>query len=275
MHKALLGSIVLFSSRINTIKSTRLLSSAVGMTKTVKSKRILFVRHGQAEHNPRAEAAREEGCSYERFLELMKEDDVLDAKLTKLGENQAMNGQSQYETYLQGVELVVSSPLSRALKTADLVACPSNGIRNIDGGKNYFPARLCVEEFREINGWLLNAQRRQRQELQNLFHDSWNFDLISENDETWTEELESQSNCAERGYLGLLFLMKRQEDKILVVAHGGILRFCMVDHPLVQVIDERPDDAKRFANCELREYSVELRGDDDRPLVVLTEIMEK
>ena len=42
-------------------------------------KRVLIVRHGQAQHNPRAEAAREAGCSFDEFLRLMELDDAHDA----------------------------------------------------------------------------------------------------------------------------------------------------------------------------------------------------
>ena len=53
------------------------------------TKIVHFLRHGQAEHNPRAEAARDAGASFDEFLQLMKEDDAFDAALTPLGERQA------------------------------------------------------------------------------------------------------------------------------------------------------------------------------------------
>ena len=41
---------------------------------TAKStpKTLWIIRHGQAMHNPRAEAAKEAGCTYEEFLDLMR-----------------------------------------------------------------------------------------------------------------------------------------------------------------------------------------------------------
>jgi hypothetical protein len=42
-------------------------------------KRVMIIRHGQAQHNPRAEAAREAGCSFDEFLRLMELDDAHDA----------------------------------------------------------------------------------------------------------------------------------------------------------------------------------------------------
>lgn len=42
-------------------------------------KRVKIVRHGQSQHNPRAEAAREAGCSFDEFLRWMELDDAHDA----------------------------------------------------------------------------------------------------------------------------------------------------------------------------------------------------
>ena len=240
------------------------------------TKRVLFLRHGQAVHNPRAEEAKDKGCSHDTFMNLMREDDAFDADLTELGVLQGNSVNKRYADQLQDVELVVSSPLSRTLKTADLTICPNEGICNGDGDR-FHPPRICVEHFREINGYLLNAKRRDRANLKELFHSRWDFDsCTSETDETWTESLESVEECGERGYLGLLWLSQRKEDNILTVCHGGILRFVMVNHPLVKVVDGRGETEKRFGNCELREYSMTLtaseNGDTERPLVTLTEV---
>ena len=147
------------------------------------------------------------------------------------------------------IQLVVSSPLSRAIQTADR-AIPS--VRN----------RICVEQFREINGWLLNAKRRTQSDLKTRFP-AWNFEeLATEDDELWTTELESQEDCSERGYLGLDWLLQRPEDHILLVCHGGILRFTMNQHSFVKMVDgrsakgEQKDVKSRFGNCELRRYSI-------------------
>lgn len=260
--------------------TSALAAAAVSSTSTTAStmtttnrKRILFLRHGQALHNPRAEEAKENGCSYETFMNLMREDDAFDAHLTELGESQAVEGRLASEQMLQGIELIVSSPLSRALKTADLTVCPEKGLLN---GER--PPRICVEDFREINGWLLNAKRRERGNLQERFHKSWNFDQISPTDELWTDTLETQAACAERGYQGLIWLTQRNEDKIMVVAHGGILRF-MAEHPGLQIVDERAENEKRFSNCELREYEMVWSStsntdgsQESRPLITLTEV---
>jgi broad specificity phosphatase PhoE len=320
-------------------------------TSVISSKELWILRHGQAVHNPRAEAARERGCSHEEFMEWMKLDDCLDAPLTETGRQQIQQSCTYYNFVVKQQQqqweeeehhwfvthpmmnrhphpttttnhsringnnsissnsnntphrlMIVSSPLSRAIETADLAVCPRT-----------FPhiPRICYEGFREINGYLQNAKRRTKTELELLFP-HWNFEqLQSEHDDTWTpDQLESESACAERGYQGLQWLLFQQQqqpqqyhDKILLVAHGGILRF-MFQHPHVQLVDGRTRNTHfsdqnhnnhnasskqprkvqdRFANGELRRYvlsyststaSDSLSSPDDKhPMaMVLTEL---
>ena len=250
--------------------------SSPPLTPLLPPKRLLLLRHGQALHNPRAEAAREAGCSFDEFLNLMEEDDAYDADLTPLGENQAhsagMNGNiGRNKLALTNVEMVVSSPLSRALRTADLVHPPETVVNSnaSSSSSSSSPRRVCIEHFREINGKLSNAQRRPRSELETLFP-HWNFSLIPSSDESWTEELEPRHECSERGYQGLLWVMQQKEDNILLVCHGGLLNYLMNDHPRVVLVDGRDENCsdddneksrspgKRFGNCELREFIISL-----------------
>lgn len=245
----------------NTSFASRNLSSS--STMPVIQKKLFLLRHGQAVHNPRAEKAKDEGCSHDTFIQIMKEDDALDAPLTALGQQQAIDNRIRNGHKLGNIELVVSSPLSRALCTADLTICPEKGL-TIDGkhdGDNVIvkPPRIVIEDLREINGYLLNAKRRSKDELIAEFHDSWDFtSLTSNHDDLWTDELESQKSCAERCYKGLIHLMaERQEQEMLMVAHGGLFRFVMMLHPNVIAVDDREEYQKRFGNCELRQYDVE------------------
>ena len=255
--------------------------------------RLVLIRHGQAMHNPRAEAARAEGCSFERFFDIMKEDDAFDAPLTELGKDQAQRGEARFGKYLRDAELLVASPLSRALQTADLMLPPA------EAAEAGAPSRVVLESLREINGALLNAKRRERADLERTFHPTWDFGLLPETDESWTEELEPQEECAERGYQSLLWLAKRPERFIVVVAHGGLLQFVLRDHPDVSVLDGRTgvdsgtgpngdDDGDgkrrsvegRFSNCEARAFDLEVSMKEDptgdttelRPTVILTEV---
>ena len=225
-------------------------------------KRLSIIRHGQAQHNPRAEAAREAGCSFDEFLRLMQLDDAHDADLTDLGENQAQTAREKYA--LDNIELVVSSPLSRALRTADLVHPPSS-----ESSESSKKRRIAIEHFREINGKLLNAQRRPRCDLIQKFP-HWCFNTIPELDHTWTDELESREDCSERGYKGLLWVLNQPEQNVLLVGHGGLLNYTMNGHAKVVLVDGRQSSdnkgneseeevrciTKRFGNCELREFII-------------------
>ena len=241
------------------------------------SKILYVVRHGQAAHNPRAEAAKEKGCDMDEFFRLMREDDALDADLTELGRKQ---GTKCHEDHFVGatsnplhIDLVVASCLSRTMDTADLVFPQTKAIR-----------RISMETFREVNGNLLNGKRRTKSELIER-HPNWNFDsLPSEEDPTWTPEMEKYEDTAERGYQGLYDLLTGEAynnnnnksetnddvNTILLVCHGGILRYLMNLHPLMHLSDERTTSStslkpveSRFDNCELRKYRLSWKEDDD------------
>eukprot|EP00747_Dinoflagellata_sp_TGD_P218777 gnl/TRDRNA2_/TRDRNA2_90979_c0_seq1.p1 gnl/TRDRNA2_/TRDRNA2_90979_c0~~gnl/TRDRNA2_/TRDRNA2_90979_c0_seq1.p1 ORF type:complete len:259 (+),score=51.28 gnl/TRDRNA2_/TRDRNA2_90979_c0_seq1:143-919(+) len=210
------------------------------------TKRLFLLRHGQAVHNPRAEAARDRGCSHEEFLSLMKEDDCFDSPLTELGRAQATSAgtSAAAKAAAEQIELVVASPLSRALHTADL-AFPSSSLR--PGVR-----RVAVEHWREINGWAHSARRDTSTNLRQFFgSEQWDFSQIPEQDETWTEKLEATSDCANRAYHGLQWVLQQKEECVLVVAHGGIYNFMMHEHPLIEA-----QCSKRFGNCELRQYEL-------------------
>jgi broad specificity phosphatase PhoE len=234
-------------------------------------KRVLIIRHGQAQHNPRAEASREAGCSFDEFLKLMELDDTYDAELTSLGKKQAHATRDSFS--LSDIKMVISSPLSRALQTADLIHPPSPSTR-----------RVAIEHFREINGKLLNAQRRPRSDLEKRFP-HWCFHEIPELDESWTDELETHEDCSERGYRGLLWVLKQPEESVLLVGHGGLLNHMMNGHENVVLVDGRQPNVdsesesrcitKRFGNCELREFIItawDNSANQRDPVITLEEI---
>ena len=183
------------------------------------AKLLYIIRHGQALHNPRAEVAREAGCSMEEFVQWMRRDDALDAELTELGRSQA-RGIKMPKEDVDSIELVVSSPLSRAIETAELVLPPSapinTGLNGESGHSERQLQRICCENFREVNGDLLNAKRREKKELIERFP-HWNFNDIAETDELWTPTMEVLGDAAERGYQGLCWLLDRPENSILLV----------------------------------------------------------
>jgi broad specificity phosphatase PhoE len=128
--------------------------------------------------------------------------------------------------------------------------------------------KVSLEHFREVNGSLLNGKRRTKQFLSERFQ-AWDFEHLStEDDESWTEEMEAIDSAAERGDQGLVWLLsERDEEWILLVLHGGILRYAMNIHPLIHVVDGRSDDKRtkeiksRFDNCEVRRYCLSWKED--------------
>jgi len=185
---------------------------------------------------------RANGCSFQDFLNAMAEDDEFDSQLTEKGITQAMSvGISAAAKYAAAqVQVVVASPLSRAIDTADLVL------------KDTAARRIVREEWREISGLLLNAKRMKASEIKSKYSPKgWDTSrLAPEEDELWTPgELESTDACAERGYLGLRWIWENVDDEhVCVAAHGGIFSYLM-QHPRVDA-DERM--SARFHNCELR-----------------------
>lgn len=229
------------------------------------TKQLWILRHGQALHNPRAEAAKERGCSHDEFLDWMRQDDALDADLTELGKDQAVRVGSTKDW--GDLDLIVASPLSRAIRTAELITPTMTSTR-----------RIAVEEFREINGWLLNAKRRSVDELVQHFP-SWDFSELTPADDLWSNDLEDEASCSERGYQGLCWIMRQPESNVLLVAHGGILRFMMQQHPFLNMVDGRVSDHSRpldgrFGNCEARRYEMSWEQQEGvaEPIVTLKEL---
>jgi broad specificity phosphatase PhoE len=123
--------------------------------------------------------------------------------------------------------------------------------------------------FSQSNALAGCAKRRTRTELEKTFP-AWNFqDLQAEHYHLWTPQMEDVQDAAERGYQGLCWMMDRPEDSILLVCHGGILRYMMNQHPLIALKDERTSCDKavesRFDNCEVRRYILSW-NEEDKPL---------
>ncbi|GAX13697.1 hypothetical protein FisN_2Hh554 [Fistulifera solaris] len=231
---------------------------------------LFIVRHGQATHNPRAEAAKQAGCSFEEFLEWMRLDDSHDSPLTELGREQGANVGNQCQHLLSGVEMVISSPLSRCLDTANLVAPPT---------KLTSAKRVVYENFREINGKLLNAKRRKKSELEKLYPE-WSFDdLQSNHDDSWVAtELESVESCQQRGLTGFHWLTTLPVQSLLLVCHGGILHYTLA-HDSIVLHDKRQYSATdrkvdaRFENCELRRYHLSRSKEENKLMLAEVDLV--
>ena len=234
----------------------------------MQSKIIHLVRHGQALHNVRAEPARTAGCSFDRFLDLMRQDEEIDNDLTPTGIEQATHVRKTAASLTP--QLILVSPLSRAIDTANIVF----------GHSSTTVPTVCLENLRERNGLLLNGQRRTLHYLEGKFP-RINFEDIAGGEDTlWhsfgAEILETAEACSKRAYDSLLYVTTREEKEIAIVAHGGLFHQLTTGLPELIQCDE--GTSKRFHNCELRtvKMSWTTKVDiDDAPVVFQLELMPK
>jgi broad specificity phosphatase PhoE len=221
-----------------------------------KVKFLTLLRHGQALHNVNAEAMRASGCTFEQFIAQMKRDDVFDAPLTQFGREQAATASTTFARTLcaQKMELVVSSPLTRAIATVDVVL-PQSAAQSVR-------RRVVREEFRERCGMLLCGKRQTASALA-AAHPPWEVTShIVERDELWTEKIEKTDATCRRAYAGLLWLWEQPERHICVAGHGGIFDCMLKHHPHI-IADA--DMSASFANCELRTCRLTLAPHCDTP----------
>lgn len=236
-----------------------------------KTKLIHFQRHGQGTHNQLyKEWTDRTGIPIDLSetnpeLNPLLLPDIIDAPLTDKGRNQCKEQRIDKREYLGGVELIVVSPLVRALETACITFddhLPSmNGIGDVhnDGGVRW----IAHEGIREELGLLLCNQRRPLKETQ-LEFPHVDFSLLaldgSESDEDlyWkqyleraltndadgTPQRESMEDMSHRAYDFLVeYLYHRPEKEIAVVGHSAWL-LAMTN--AVLEFEEASDDVEEF-----------------------------
>ncbi|KAK3056636.1 hypothetical protein LTR09_002429 [Extremus antarcticus] len=152
--------------------------------------RLYLTRHAQAEHNVDLDYT------------------IPDAPLTPLGRKQASSLAHTIPSHLQTrVDLLVSSPLKRTLQTTLL---GWNPVVQRLGKENI----ICLPEAQECNDHPCDTGSS-RQELEaNPEFECLNLERLTED---WTI-------IAERAMKVRQFLREREEEEIVVVAHGDILR---------------------------------------------------
>jgi alpha-ribazole phosphatase/probable phosphoglycerate mutase len=178
---------------------------------TVK-KKILLIRHGKTDWNI---DVRFQGST--------------DIPLNDYGYQQALRTAERLKSW-QGVP-IYSSPLKRAMQTAEAI---SKGMPVIP-----------LDELTEINfgvweGALVSDIRKKNKKAL----DAWHLDgffSIPENAETW-----EQIYC--RVTEAINVCLEREEERIMIVAHGGILRAIMIN-----LLKFDPHSAWRLAvhNCSI------------------------
>ncbi|KAE8712554.1 Detected protein of unknown function [Hibiscus syriacus] len=201
-------------------------------------KLLHLVRHAQGLHNLGAETNRD---SLTQFI---------DAALSPLGWQQvrAQRENVSASGMLQGIEVVITSPLLRTLQTSVGVFGSEEQQEDHCGNKtstlNHPPiiaAELCRERMIE-----------------------------SEEDTLWeADERETNEAVAARGIKFIKWVLGRKEREIAVVSHGVFLQETLIalKNKCLPLMDTDP--FTRFGNCEIRSViifnrSVEGLGSDSR-----------
>ncbi|GLT60554.1 hypothetical protein SLA2020_333160 [Shorea laevis] len=226
-----------------------------------RCKILHLVRHGQAMHNVEGEKNREALLSPHLF----------DAQLTPLGCDQV--AQLRKDVHESGlfnrIELVITSPLLRAIQTANGVfGRNQNYVDGVELKKPFVmaenegnidfdavstpncPKIMAVELCRDRNGLKPSDRRRRVSEYQSLFP-SLDYSMMDgEEDNLWIPDVrESEEELAVRAMKLMKWLWTRPEKEIAVVSHGIVLQ-----HMLYALGNDCENTAlyKRFDNCELR-----------------------
>ncbi len=214
------------------------------------TKLIHFQRHGQGTHNQLyKEWTDRTGIPIDLSetnpeLNPLLLPDIIDAPLTDKGRNQCKEQRVDKSEYLGGVELIVVSPLVRALETACITFDDHLPSKNEIGDDDDEGVRWIAHEgIREELGLLLCNQRRPLKETQ-LEFPHVDFSLLaldeSESDEDlyWKQyfertltnntdgapQRESMEDMSHRAYDFLVeYLYHRPEREIAVVGHSAWL----------------------------------------------------
>ena len=188
---------------------------------------------------------------------------VIDAPLTPKGRDQCMEQQTVARA-LEGVALIIMSPLVRCLQTAHITF------------EDYLPNSkstskvkwIAHEGIREELGLLLCNKRRQLSETQKLFPNvDFTYAPFGKNDDQYddmwedharkhTNTRESIEDMSNRCYDFLVnFVRQRHEREIAVVAHSALL-YAMTNAVLDVNSNDRSQLTLMFGQAEIR--SVEL-----------------
>uniref|UniRef100_A0A0A9C1B5 Phosphoglycerate mutase family protein n=1 Tax=Arundo donax TaxID=35708 RepID=A0A0A9C1B5_ARUDO len=200
-----------------------------------RCKTVYLVRHAQGIHNVEGD---KDPSAYNSLA-------LLDAHLTPLGWKQAecLREHVNKSGLAKRIELVISSPLLRAMQTAV----------GVFGGENNTDGVSAPPLMVENTGVYPCDKRRTITEYRTLFP-AIDFSLI-ENDEDalWEPDVrEANDSVAARGIKFIDWLWTREEKEIAIVSHCGFLfrtlsMYSKECHPTIQ-----EELSKLFENCELR-----------------------
>ncbi|CAH8357800.1 unnamed protein product [Eruca vesicaria subsp. sativa] len=214
-----------------------------------KFKTLYLVRHAQGIHNVELEKKGEIGDAH-------LSPKLFDAPLSPKGIQQVSEQRKQIleSGLLNTVELVITSPLRRAMETAVGIF---RGHKDINLSHN-FPPILALEICRERMG-LYPCDRRESISTRRICFPEIDFTMVeSDEDALWREEeRENLEEVSARGLRFLKWLWERPEKEIAVVSHGIFLQQTL--RALHEKLSVPLEDSvlTRFANCELRSIRID------------------
>lgn len=192
----------------------------------MKCKTLHLLRHAVAVHNQPEAAAK------------LPPEALFDPGLTAQGFAQAQALRPLVKSL--GPQLVVTSPLTRALQTAVAVldGAGKNGAgggeasgasrpspeAGVGAGPGATPPIVAVEAVREAYGQFLPDKRRSRAELMAAFSPPVDMSGLPEGDTLWTPRRETLDSVLSRARTFVWELLRRPERRVLVVSHGVFLQ---------------------------------------------------
>lgn len=180
---------------------------------------VIFMRHGVASHNLLDPMTGRSPDLYDPAL--------WDPSLVERGMKEALTVRERITHYINRMDLVVCSPLTRCLQTAHLVFFPGTAY---DARSNPIPV-VCLEQIREAAGMHYPDKRRDKRFLQ-LHWPFIQFDpAMSSIDEIWSESSrETLEDVVSRVNKFLEWLVQREEVNVFVVSHGVWIECCFEAH---------------------------------------------
>jgi len=155
------------------------------------TKRVLFVRHGRGAHN-----------------RTIKNWGMVDPELDEVGEGQVAELNQKLAPYLSEVQLVVTSPLTRAMQTAT---------GGFEGSKAPF---MLLPLLRERLGAPCDTGRT-KAELERCFPEIAGWEGFHDMPEVWWSTA-TEFDLLERVERVKAWISQRPEQVIAVVGHGGL-----------------------------------------------------
>ncbi|GAA6015910.1 hypothetical protein JCM10207_006803 [Rhodosporidiobolus poonsookiae] len=212
-------------------------------------KTIYFTRHAQAEHN------------------VAEDYTIPDAPLTKLGREQSADLRKETEGGFQrDAELLVTSPLRRPMQTLIIGYAPLRERLEKEG-----KPVIIMPELQEVNDLPCDTGSPESALTSNPEFSGLDFAPLARSKEVhgveWTSKqgIYDPERVEERAAWVRRWLRDRPEKKIVVVAHGDVLR-CITDGYR---------SATPWANAEVRAYTFKSASDADALVVPVKEVAKE